>query len=162
MIAPVLAFFLVQIPPPSIAAEPTDPLGRSVEASSRVLGASLSNYFSTYDYPVRAMRAEQQGAVGFRLALAPDGRISDCVVTRSSGSAALDRGTCRILSRRLRYDRFVRLRWRRLPALDRGIVRWTLAADRRAERHRNIVPPPHGWSIELPAECKVPYAPDAC
>lgn len=163
MIAPLIALLTVQAPVPDWEAlNGPDALGRSVYASSRRRGGSLSRYFSTEDYPAAAMRYEQQGAVGFRLALAPDGRISDCVVTRSSGSAVLDRSTCRILSRRVRYAPNPRMTGRTTPISDRGTVRWTLAADRQRQRYPDLVPPPHGWTIELPPECKVPYAPDAC
>lgn len=154
MLAPFLALLMAQSPPPVTAAP--DEWGRSVQASSRVLGGSLNYYFSVDDYPAAAMRAEAQGAVRFRLAIAPDGRVANCVVTRSSGSAALDRNTCGILGRRIRYDRFVHLRGRRLPTSDRGIVRWGLAADRRRQRYPDLVPPPHGWNFEL--ECRVPFA----
>jgi len=33
-----------------------------------------------------------------------DGRVSGCVVTRSSGNAVLDETTCRLIEQRYRYD----------------------------------------------------------
>ena len=148
---PLLALLLVQAPP--AAAQPPDRWGRSVEASSSVLRARLNSYFSPDDYPARADRQEEQGAVRFDLAIGTDGRVSNCLVTRSSGSAVLDRSTCRILTRRLRYQRIDRPgAWRTAAASDRGIVRWTLDPNR--PRRPAIEHIPHGWSFPPPApEC---------
>ena len=60
------------------------------------------------DYPTGAMRRGEQGVTGFSVAVGPDGRVRDCVVTRSSGSAELDRATCAKVSARARFS----------PALD--------------------------------------------
>lgn len=106
---------------------PADPYGRSVDATSRLRGAALNAYFLVEDYPTRAERGEEQGAVRFRLAIAADGRIAECVVTRSSGSATLDRETCRMLSARVRYAPLRRLGGGRTATSDQGIVRWRLA-----------------------------------
>ena len=46
------------------------------------------------DYPGGALRLGEQGVTGFSLTIAPDGRVRDCVVTRTSGSVELDRATC--------------------------------------------------------------------
>lgn len=125
MATPLPAFLLVQVL--AATAAPADDYGRSVDASSRLRGAALNAYFSVDDYPVRAEREEEQGAVHFRLAIAPDGRIAECVVTRSSGSATLDRATCRALSARVRYAPLRRLGGPRTATSDQGVVRWRLA-----------------------------------
>ncbi len=54
------------------------------------------------DYPDRAYRARTTGVVGLRFVVAPDGYVSDCAVTRSSGSRELDDTTCRLILRRFR------------------------------------------------------------
>jgi protein TonB len=58
---------------------------------------------SNDDYPPSAIRAEEQGTTRFRLEIGPDGRVSDCTVTGSSGSSALDNATCSIMRRRARF-----------------------------------------------------------
>lgn len=63
---------------------------------------NLASYFTADDYPAAALRAEAQGSVFFRLGIGPNGRASDCTVTSSSGSAALDQAACRILRSRVR------------------------------------------------------------
>lgn len=69
----------------------------------------LAAYLSNEDYPAAAIRAEEEGTTQVRLTVGPDGRISNCQISRSSGSPALDSATCRILPRRVRFH----------PALDR-------------------------------------------
>ena len=56
------------------------------------------------DYPSGALRRGEQGVTGFSLTIGPDGRVRDCVVTRSSGSAELDRATCAKVSARARFS----------------------------------------------------------
>jgi TonB family protein len=64
---------------------------------------SLASVFSADDYPLEAQAAGQQGTVRFRLTVGADGRVSDCVVIQSSGSAALDERTCTILRTRATF-----------------------------------------------------------
>ena len=54
------------------------------------------------DYPTAAKAARQSGTVGFVLTVDPDGTVSDCTVTQSSGSRLLDSATCRLIARRAR------------------------------------------------------------
>jgi protein TonB len=63
----------------------------------------ISGRIDEDDYPRRAYEARATGIVHVRFVVRPDGRVSDCAVTRSSGSAELDRTTCRLIERRLRY-----------------------------------------------------------
>jgi protein TonB len=61
------------------------------------------SWISYEDYPVDALRAGEQGVVGFRLDVDPAGRVTGCTVTASSGSAILDSATCAIMRRRARF-----------------------------------------------------------
>lgn len=63
----------------------------------------LSGSIDASDYPESAYRARRGGTVHLRFTVAPTGRISDCAVTRSSGSRELDAVTCRLILRRFRY-----------------------------------------------------------
>jgi protein TonB len=56
------------------------------------------------DYPRSAVRERIGGTVITRLAIGPDGRVSDCTIRRSSGSADLDHTTCRLIIQRFRFD----------------------------------------------------------
>jgi TonB family protein len=65
--------------------------------------ANLASYISDADYPDAAIRNEEQGTTGFRLEIGADGRVSNCTVTRSSGSSSLDATTCRLMRSRARF-----------------------------------------------------------
>jgi periplasmic protein TonB len=83
-------------PPPAPPAPP-----RTVEpARAR---ANLASYVSNSDYPAAALRNEEQGTTGFRLTVGPDGRVTNCTVTSSSGSSSLDATTCRLMRARARF-----------------------------------------------------------
>lgn len=90
---------------PGSAAEPAAAGGAAQPARPR---ANLGSYLSPDDYPAAALRNNQQGRVAFTLDVGPDGRVTACRVRESSGSAALDQATCRIMQSRARFT----------PALD--------------------------------------------
>ena len=56
------------------------------------------------DYPREAVRAHQSGKVYIRFTVGADGRVSQCDVTRTSGSPSLDAATCRLIIQRFRYE----------------------------------------------------------
>jgi TonB family protein len=104
-------------PAPSPPSPPTPP-GRA--------RANLSSYFSADDYPAAAVRAGEEGTVGFHLDIGADGTVSGCTVTRSSGSAALDAATCAILTARVHYTSARDARGRATTGSDEGRVTWRL------------------------------------
>jgi TonB family protein len=55
------------------------------------------------DYPAAALRANQEGRVSVLLSVDAMGRVTDCSVTGSSGSALLDTTTCSLFKRRGRF-----------------------------------------------------------
>ena len=55
------------------------------------------------DYPAAASRARVGGEVEVRFTIQPTGRVSGCRVSRSSGDAALDATTCRLIEDRFRF-----------------------------------------------------------
>lgn len=63
-----------------------------------------SRWITDNDYRTRWVREEMTGRAGFALSITAEGRVSDCVITRSSGHAALDQATCRLLERRARFS----------------------------------------------------------
>lgn len=98
-------------PPPPIviptAAPPPPP------PPSKARGASPKHQQSWAEriqanYPTRAAREEREGRVGVRVTISPDGRVSACSVTSSSGSPDLDSAACDGMTRYARFD----------PALD--------------------------------------------
>ncbi|MGQ0588483.1 MAG: energy transducer TonB [Sphingosinicella sp.] len=63
----------------------------------------LSGSLSNSDYPAGVGEAGIGGTVSVLYAVEVDGRVSDCRVTRSSGSRLLDETTCRLIERRFRF-----------------------------------------------------------
>jgi protein TonB len=63
----------------------------------------LSGRIRESDYPRSALSARRTGTVYLRFVVAPTGRVSECQVTRSSGSRDLDSTTCRLIVQRFRY-----------------------------------------------------------
>lgn len=55
------------------------------------------------DYPRAARDAGVEGGLTTRVTVDTSGRVADCVVTVSSGSALLDETTCRLIRQRYRY-----------------------------------------------------------
>jgi TonB family protein len=123
------------MPPPLLyrpAPPPPPPPARFVPPARAA--ANLSSYFSIDDYPAAALRGEEQGTTGFRLSIGANGRVTDCAVTQTSGSAALDAATCRILRSRARY--IPARDYAGNPAIgsDSGRVTWRLPQDDPHER----------------------------
>lgn len=89
----------------------------------------LGRYLSPDDYPAAALRNNEQGTVAFTLAISPEGRVTNCAITQSSGSAALDSTTCRIMRSRARYNPARDARGVAIPGTDRARLTWQLPAD---------------------------------
>lgn len=86
--------------PATPAPRPTQSLARDVSPRSegtwaRRIGAS---------YPSRAVRRGEEGTVGVQVTVGPSGRVSDCTVTRSSGSTSLDTAACQGMRRYARFN----------------------------------------------------------
>lgn len=95
---------VAELPPAPLPPAPTPPPPRlEVKVQPARAKANLGSYVSDADYPTDAIRREEQGATRFRLAVGPDGRVTGCTVTGSSGSAALDTATCRLMKSRARF-----------------------------------------------------------
>src|SRR3546814_15684599 len=65
--------------------------------------SSPGSWLSDADYPSRAQREERSGTAGFRLEIGPDGRVTSCTITSSTGHSDLDEATCRLLPKRARF-----------------------------------------------------------
>lgn len=89
---------MVLVPPPPAAPPPPrfTPKGASPKGNP-------GNWATTNDYPARALREEREGTTGFRVTVGPDGRVTDCQITSSSGHSDLDQATCDNVRRRARF-----------------------------------------------------------
>ncbi len=74
--------------------------GRKMGSPPRKLRGRLSDS----DYPRSAAEAGFGGAVSVIFAVETNGRVTNCEVTATSGYAALDENTCRLITRRYRFE----------------------------------------------------------
>jgi len=106
----------VDTPPPSItftpkAADPAPPAPPapppppkpSLGAKAK-LKSNLGDIFTEDFYPSSAKREGIQGRVAVSLTIGPNGRVSACRVSGTSGNGELDAVTCRLAQRSVRYD----------------------------------------------------------
>jgi TonB family protein len=63
------------------------------------------SWATTGDYPMRALREQREGSAAFRLTVNPQGAVTDCLITQSSGHADLDAATCEAITKRARFER---------------------------------------------------------
>lgn len=89
----------------------------------------ISGGIGPSDYPRRAYERRATGVVYLRFVVAPNGRVRNCTVTRSSGSAALDETTCRLITRRFRYRPALDAQGRPTAETIRGEHRWDLGPE---------------------------------
>lgn len=89
----------IPVPPAPTPAPPAPPAPLPTFTQAR----EVSGGISADDYPAAAIRADQQGTVRVQYVVGVDGRVTDCIVMASSGSAALDSATCSLIARRYRY-----------------------------------------------------------
>ncbi|MBX3594657.1 TonB family protein [Sphingomonas sp.] len=89
--------------PPAPPAPPPPPAPPKVAKPLTPRG-SPGSWVTDDDYPPAALRSGDQGTLSFRLEVGPDGRVTDCRVTSSSGSSLLDSTACRLLQRRARFN----------------------------------------------------------
>lgn len=88
--------------PPPVITPPAPPPPRFTPTGA-VPRNNPGTWATTNDYPSRALREEREGTTGFRVTVGPDGRVTDCQITSSSGHSDLDEATCRNVVRRARF-----------------------------------------------------------
>jgi protein TonB len=111
--------------------------------SAPAIGAQLlAGRIRNSDYPRAARRAGVQGAVFVRFAVQSDGRVGECVVTRSSGHPELDATTCQLIQSRFRYKPARDAKGRAMSDVIVGRQLWWLARNGRPdELNRRSVEP---------------------
>ena len=62
------------------------------------------NWITTRDYRSTWIRQEMTGIARFTLTIDTSGRVTDCAITRSTSHAALDEATCKLITRRARFE----------------------------------------------------------
>lgn len=96
-------------------------------ALARPPQGSLRGLIRSDDYPSSLVEWGVQGTVGFRLRVEPDGSISECSITESSGSPALDKHTCKLITKRARYGPAIGHDGKPIWTFTFGRVSWMLS-----------------------------------
>jgi TonB family protein len=81
-------------------------LGASLLIAGSVVAATPATplpWFEFRDYPMKAFEKNQEGITRFELLVSPDGNISSCKVTASSGHDELDTTTCYLAQKRVKF-----------------------------------------------------------
>jgi protein TonB len=94
---------VVRVPAPPAPPPPPSPARAATPDGQGRWAARIQE-----NYPARAIRDETEGSVGVRVTIGPNGRVTACSVTSSSGSSVLDEAACDGMTRYARYN----------PALD--------------------------------------------
>lgn len=112
--------------PPSPPAPPPPAPSQAVGPKAR---GNPGDWVGQDDYPSSAIRAEEQGTTGFKLDLGPDGKVTNCTVTKSSGFPDLDQTACRLLPRRARFSPAKDTAGNGIASSYSSSVRWQLPKD---------------------------------
>lgn len=84
--------------------------------------------FQPNDYPARAAQKDESGIVSMLLSVDDHGRVTNCAVTESSGSAALDTGTCALLRRKARFKPAIDATGAPVTGTHREVVAWSIGS----------------------------------
>jgi TonB family protein len=80
-----------------LASTPAFAQAPSPQAATAAQNDAMWNVFLKL-YPARALKAHEEGAVGFLVTLNNKGDVTNCQVTHSSGHPLLDEETCRLVT----------------------------------------------------------------
>jgi protein TonB len=118
-------------PPPVIVAPPAPaaPPPPRIQPKAASPKGNPGNWATTNDYPTRALREERAGVTGFRVSVGPDGRVTSCNITSSSGSPDLDEATCSNVTRRARFNPATDGEGQPTSGSYSGRVRWVIPED---------------------------------
>lgn len=121
---------ITPIAPGDIGPMPLPEVKPSPSASFAIRAAvprgSPGSWVSDRDYPSAAIREEREGLTRFRLTIGVDGRVAECEITGTSGSADLDTATCAKVSTRARFTPAVGSDGMPMTGSYSGSVRWIL------------------------------------
>jgi len=93
--------------------------GSQVTRPRRIAGA-----IEARDFSASGAREREGRSALFHLSIATDGRVTDCRAHESSGIAALDDFTCRLILQRFRYDPARDAQGRPVPGIAGWQQRW--------------------------------------
>lgn len=115
--------------PPLAMPAPAPPLDPKALPRPPIPTGNPGNWITENDYPAAALRAQLQGVTTFRLTVGADGRVADCTVVQTSGTALLDEATCRAVSERARFNPALDLNGNAVGGTYTNRIRWVIPAE---------------------------------
>jgi TonB family protein len=112
-------------------------------------------WFEFRDYPMKAFEKNQEGITRFELLVSPDGSIASCKITSSSGFEELDRTTCYLAQKRVKFRAARDSDGRAVWGVYKSQAAWALP------EHRLYAPPAPDLEVtlnQLPADTTKPAA----
>jgi protein TonB len=123
----------IQVVPPPPAPAPVIhevlPPPKPSEAKPAQIKGDPSFGITSDDYPSSSQRNGEEGVTAIAYDIGVDGRISNCHVTGSSGSATLDETTCTLSTRRARYKPAQDAAGNPIPSHGTRRIRWQIPKD---------------------------------
>ncbi|WP_311269045.1 TonB family protein [Sphingobium sp. WCS2017Hpa-17] len=101
---------------------------------------SPAYWLSDNDYPSGALQRKEEGPVAFSLLIAPSGRIANCIITATSGSADLDERTCAMIASRGRFKAAKDENGAETYGSYRGLLSWRLPGNQGGPSYRYVPP----------------------
>lgn len=117
------------IPPPAAPVVQAPPPPKPSQAVGAKPRGNPGDWVTSDDYPPGALRNNEAGVTGFKLDIGPDGKITNCTVTSSSGFPDLDQTACRLLPRRGRFTPAKDAAGNGMEASYTSAIRWTIPKD---------------------------------
>ena len=96
------------------------------ELANKVPPADMAGWITADDYPPAAIRAREQGTVTILWRIEASGKVEDCRIIASSGSATLDAASCNLIRSRAHYKPAVDANGKAAPAWARVSFAWVL------------------------------------
>lgn len=94
---------------------------------------NLERWFSHNDVPIGELEFDKPKIVPFRAVVAPNGKLQDCQILFSSGSAAVDRLTCKLVKQRARFKPAIGLDGKPAYGAYRSAATWVITEGSRPD-----------------------------
>lgn len=85
-----------------------------------------AKWITTNDYPARPLRDGVEGVAEYRVVIGSNGLVSSCEITQSTGDGTLDQTTCRLISRKARFQAATDESGASVVGTYTGKVRWDI------------------------------------
>jgi protein TonB len=115
--------------PPAPPAPPPPPPAAPAAPAKALQPRNPGSWVTDDDYPAAALRSGDSGTTRFRLDVDAAGRVTNCTISGSSGSALLDNTACSLLRRRARFGPAEAAGGVKIPSSYSGRFTWKIPAD---------------------------------